>query len=114
MAALDGTIYLVEINSRKILWSFSSGQSIYSSYQTLPSQGSDNNNNSEPDDFFIDCGDDWGLYVHGPGQKKVVRYVHAAFIFGECICVLCPCWNKETVSHVQTFSDSSVKFIMEK
>lgn len=66
MAALDGTIYLVEINSRKILWSFTSGQSIYSSYQALP-------NHFAPDDFFIDCGDDWGLYVHGPGHKKVVR-----------------------------------------
>lgn len=73
MAALDGTIYLVEINSRKILWSFTSGQSIYSSYQALPNHGSDNHNDSAPDDFFIDCGDDWGLYVHGPGHKKVVR-----------------------------------------
>lgn len=73
MAALDGTIYLVETNSRKILWSFPSGQSIYSSYQALPNHGSDNDSISEMDDFFIDCGDDWGLYVHGLGSKKVVR-----------------------------------------
>ncbi|KAH7849170.1 hypothetical protein Vadar_014075 [Vaccinium darrowii] len=71
VAALDGTIYLVETNSRKILWSFPSGQSIYSSYQALPNHGSDNDSISEMDDFFIDCGDDWGLYVHGLGSKKV-------------------------------------------
>ncbi|THG08827.1 serine/threonine-protein kinase/endoribonuclease IRE1b-like isoform X1 [Camellia sinensis] len=71
VAALDGTIYLVETNSRKILWSFTSGPSIYSSYQALPpTHDSDNRNDSELQDFFIDCGDDWELYVHGPGYKK--------------------------------------------
>ncbi|KAL2529748.1 serine/threonine-protein kinase/endoribonuclease IRE1b-like [Forsythia ovata] len=35
-AAPDGMVYLVEIGSGQILWSFTSGPSIYSSYQALP------------------------------------------------------------------------------
>ena len=73
MAGLDGTIYLVEINSRKLLWSFNSGPSIYSSYQALLNHESGNQDASAPHDFFIDCGDDWELYVHGPAYKKSVR-----------------------------------------
>ncbi|PSR99498.1 Endoribonuclease [Actinidia chinensis var. chinensis] len=70
VAGLDGTIYLVEINSRKLLWSFNSGPSIYSSYQALLNHESGNQDASAPHDFFIDCGDDWELYVHGPAYKK--------------------------------------------
>lgn len=74
MAAPDGTVYLVEIHSGKVLWSFKSGPSIYSSYQALPSHEGDGHNASRhSDDFFVDCGDDWELYMHGNGLKKVVR-----------------------------------------
>ncbi|KAK9270987.1 hypothetical protein L1049_026575 [Liquidambar formosana] len=76
MAALDGTIYLVEINSRKIVSSFTSGPSIYSSYQAFLNHGSDNQIPSEMrNDFFIDCGDDWELYMHGSrfGKRKLSR-----------------------------------------
>ncbi|KAM7513975.1 hypothetical protein LguiA_003558 [Lonicera macranthoides] len=72
VAAPDGTVYLVEIHSGKVLWSFKSGPSIYSSYQALPSREGDGHNASRhSDDFFIDCGDDWELYMHGNGLKKV-------------------------------------------
>lgn len=61
VAALDGTIYLMEASSRKLLWSFRSGSPIYSSYQAIL----DGDNDKQPrNDFFIDCGDDWELYRH--------------------------------------------------
>ncbi|KAL1547101.1 non-specific serine/threonine protein kinase [Salvia divinorum] len=72
LAAPDGTVYLVEIGSGKILWSFSSGPSIYSSYQQIPShEGEKLNTSADGDNFYIDCGEDWELYLHGTGLKKV-------------------------------------------
>ncbi|KAI3465466.1 hypothetical protein Pfo_022129 [Paulownia fortunei] len=72
VAAPDGTVYLVEIGSGKILWSFSSGPSIYSSYQQIPNhEGEKLNASADGDNFYIDCGEDWELYLHGTGLKKV-------------------------------------------
>ncbi|KAL9171815.1 hypothetical protein ABFS82_03G005100 [Erythranthe guttata] len=72
VAAPDGTVYLVEIGSGKILWSFSSGPSIYSSYQKIPDhEGEKLNTSTDGDNFYIDCGEDWELYMHGTGLKKV-------------------------------------------
>ena len=73
VAAPDGTIYLVEINSGKVLWSFASGSAIYSSYQAVHhNEGQRNNATTWADDFFIDIGEDWQLYVNGNGLKNVV------------------------------------------
>lgn len=74
MVALDGQIYLVDANSREILWSLSSGLPIYSSYQIPDHESSkDKTNASElTNDFYVDCGDDWALYLHGNGFGKVV------------------------------------------
>lgn len=69
MTALDGTIYFVEASSRKILWSFSSGSSIYSSYQAFL-EG--DNDKQLSNDFFLDCGDDWQLYRHNISFGKRV------------------------------------------
>ncbi|KAL6549154.1 hypothetical protein OROHE_008999 [Orobanche hederae] len=78
VAAPDGTVYLVEIGSGKILWSFSSGPSIYSSYQQIPNhEGEKLNSSADGDDFYIDCGEDWELYLHGTGLKKVKLPVSA-------------------------------------
>ncbi|KAA8547605.1 hypothetical protein F0562_004034 [Nyssa sinensis] len=73
VAALDGTIYLMEPKSRKTLWSFTSGPSIYSSYQAPIKHHNDKENTSEPGgSFFIDCGDDWELYMHNKlGKVKL-------------------------------------------
>ncbi|KAL3514882.1 hypothetical protein ACH5RR_027599 [Cinchona calisaya] len=72
VAAPDGTIYLVEISSGKVLWSFASGSSIYSSYQAHHHhEGERNNATAEGDDFFIDIGENWELFVHGNDLKKV-------------------------------------------
>lgn len=79
MVALDGQIYLVDANSREALWSLSSGCPIYSSYQ-VPEQdresGKNKTNASEAtSDFYVDCGDDWALYLHGKSFGKVVCYL---------------------------------------
>nr|POF10856.1 serine/threonine-protein kinase/endoribonuclease ire1b [Quercus suber] len=75
VADLDGRIYLVDTGSRKILWSFASGQPIYSSYQAVLNNDKDKSNGSElsnsDNDFYIDCGDDWSLYLHKKSFKKV-------------------------------------------
>ncbi|KAK7309420.1 hypothetical protein RJT34_06130 [Clitoria ternatea] len=54
IAGLDGTMYLVEIDSGRVVWSFSTGSPIYHSYHA-----SINNNNG-----LIECGDDWELIIH--------------------------------------------------
>ena len=72
---LEGKIYLVDTISKKILWSLPSGWPIYSSYQTIPNNesGKSKVNGSElTNDFFIDCGDDWELYLHSKRFGKVV------------------------------------------
>uniref|UniRef100_A0A5B6Z6V5 non-specific serine/threonine protein kinase n=1 Tax=Davidia involucrata TaxID=16924 RepID=A0A5B6Z6V5_DAVIN len=73
VAALDGTISLMEPKSRKILWSFTSGPSIYSSYQAPVDHHNDKENASGPGgSYFIDCGDDWELYMHNKlGKVKL-------------------------------------------
>jgi len=65
VATLDGTLSLVEIESRKILWSIKTGLPIYSSYQASRNLDVNLENASElGDDVYIDCGDDWNLYKH--------------------------------------------------
>ncbi|KAH9693972.1 serine/threonine-protein kinase/endoribonuclease IRE1b [Citrus sinensis] len=56
VAALDGTIHLVDTKLGKIRWSFGTGRPIYSSYQA-----SFNSNASE---FYLDVDEDWELYFH--------------------------------------------------
>lgn len=75
VAALDGTVYLVDTKLRKIRWSFSTGQPIYSSYQAnLESEEDLHNSNASElsrDLYYIDCGDDWELYVHSKRFGKL-------------------------------------------
>ncbi|KAH0681506.1 hypothetical protein KY284_022591 [Solanum tuberosum] len=70
VAAPDGTVHLLDLKSGEDIWAFRSGASIYSSYQSLY-QGDRNNATIEDDNFYIDCGEDWKLYVHGNGLEKV-------------------------------------------
>ncbi|KAF3670600.1 Serine/threonine-protein kinase/endoribonuclease IRE1b [Capsicum annuum] len=82
-AELDGTVSLREQNSLNTmnppLWSFSSGPSIYSSYQAPVNY----NNSSEVlsdigSGYFIDCGrgDDWELYAHNRlGKLKLMKSI---------------------------------------
>ncbi|KAI4327859.1 hypothetical protein L6164_020271 [Bauhinia variegata] len=63
IAAGDGTIYLVESSSMRVIWSFETGSPIYSSYQAPLNKDNDKENVSERSSEFLECGDDWGLYV---------------------------------------------------
>ncbi|KAF9683259.1 hypothetical protein SADUNF_Sadunf05G0194100 [Salix dunnii] len=73
VAALDGTVHLVDTNLRKIRWSFPTGSPIYSSYQARVSSDDDRHNGSElsKDLYYVDCGDDWELYVHSQRFGKL-------------------------------------------
>lgn len=72
VAAPDGTVHLLDLKSGEDIWAFRSGSSIYSSYQALSDyQGDSNNVTIEDDNFYIDCGEDWKLYMHGNGFEKV-------------------------------------------
>lgn len=75
VVALDGQLYLVDTNLGKPLWSFPSGWPIYSSFQNFSNHESGNSNingSESTNDFFIDCGDDWGLYLHSKRLGKMV------------------------------------------
>lgn len=61
----------MEINTGNVVWSFTSGPSIYSSYQELPVEGDKHNASKQSANFFIDCGDDWELYMHSKDLKEV-------------------------------------------
>nr|XP_023889873.1 serine/threonine-protein kinase/endoribonuclease IRE1a isoform X1 [Quercus suber]XP_023889874.1 serine/threonine-protein kinase/endoribonuclease IRE1a isoform X2 [Quercus suber]POE64243.1 serine/threonine-protein kinase/endoribonuclease ire1a [Quercus suber] len=72
IAGLDGTVHLVESNSKRVIWSFESGTPIYTSYQAASGQDNDKENASDPSGrFFIDCGDDWDLYMHSEHFGKM-------------------------------------------
>ncbi|XP_031386861.1 serine/threonine-protein kinase/endoribonuclease IRE1a isoform X1 [Punica granatum] len=73
VAALDGTIHLMDSDSGRVIWSFASGPPIYSSYQAPVNQDNDTEISTEPNRrFFIDCGDDWELYAHSElGKVKL-------------------------------------------
>lgn len=59
IAAVDGTVHLVESKTMRIIWSFPSGAPLYSSYQADMDLL-----NASPTSFYIDSGDDWELYAH--------------------------------------------------
>ncbi|OVA00646.1 Protein kinase domain [Macleaya cordata] len=70
LAHNDGTIYKVESESGKVMWSFSSGSSIYSSYQALPVDSSDKEYNSgRGGENYIDVGADGKLVWKGPNNN---------------------------------------------
>ena len=53
----------------KVLWSFVSGPSIYSSYQAPLDQDNATDWGSR---YFVDCGDDWKLYMNSRHFGKMV------------------------------------------
>ncbi|KAL3720647.1 hypothetical protein ACJRO7_005463 [Eucalyptus globulus] len=73
VAALDGTIHLVDSDSRKVIWSVTSGPPIHSSYQAPINKDNENESSSGPSSgYFIDCGDDdWELYMHNEHFGKM-------------------------------------------
>ncbi|GAB2289305.1 hypothetical protein Dimus_023609 [Dionaea muscipula] len=83
VAALDGTLSFVEVNSRRILWSLESGAPIYSSYQAPLNLDANVKDAFHPrDDIYMDCGDDWELYEHDrvKGIKKRFKFNAQGFL----------------------------------
>lgn len=78
VATSAGEIYLVDSNSKKIIWSFASGTPVYSSYQspTIHDYNKKYASDSSRSPFFFDCGDDWELYIHTEhGRTKLPRTI---------------------------------------
>ncbi|RDY07440.1 Serine/threonine-protein kinase/endoribonuclease IRE1b, partial [Mucuna pruriens] len=77
IAALDGTMYLVERpegGSMKVIWSFSTGSPIYRSYRAPINKDTGKENASAAlMSGFMECGDDWSLYMHDKhfGKMKI-------------------------------------------
>ncbi|XP_054809745.1 serine/threonine-protein kinase/endoribonuclease IRE1a-like [Prosopis cineraria] len=71
VASLDGTIYLVEIGSMRVIWSFSTGSPIYHSYQAPLIKDNVKENVCGLDSGFIECGDDWALYMESKHSRKM-------------------------------------------
>ncbi|GAU50997.1 hypothetical protein TSUD_186260, partial [Trifolium subterraneum] len=93
IAALDGTMYLVasqENGSVRVIWSFSTGSPIYSSYQApINKERGKKNTSSAPTSGFVECGDDWSLYMHDKilGKMRlsesIAEFVHRAPIISD-------------------------------
>ncbi|ESW28251.1 hypothetical protein PHAVU_003G271000 [Phaseolus vulgaris] len=67
VVTLDGTMYLVDRSpgSMKVIWSFSTGSPIYQSYKAPMKRDTDKENASAAlMSGFVECGDDWSLYMH--------------------------------------------------
>ncbi|WVZ24537.1 hypothetical protein V8G54_003081 [Vigna mungo] len=67
VVTLDGTMYLVDNSpgSMKVIWSFSTGSPIYQSYRAPVERDTDKENASAAlMSGFVECGDDWSLYMH--------------------------------------------------
>ncbi|QCD82170.1 serine/threonine-protein kinase/endoribonuclease IRE1 [Vigna unguiculata] len=67
VVTLDGTMYLVDRSpgSMKVIWSFSTGSPIYQSYRATVKRDTDKENASAAlMSGFVECGDDWSLYMH--------------------------------------------------
>jgi serine/threonine-protein kinase/endoribonuclease IRE1 len=57
----------------RVIWSFSTGSPIYSSYQApINKDRSKKNTSSAPTNGFVECGDDWSLYMHDKILGKMV------------------------------------------
>nr|XP_043632077.1 serine/threonine-protein kinase/endoribonuclease IRE1b-like [Erigeron canadensis] len=69
VAAPDGTLYQVDISSGKILWSFPSGASIYDAHQAPNLEDDEHNLSRQHSQFYLDCGDDWKIYIHAKDSK---------------------------------------------
>ncbi|XP_052196647.1 serine/threonine-protein kinase/endoribonuclease IRE1a isoform X1 [Diospyros lotus] len=80
VAALDGKVQLVDTKSGQVLWSFTSGSSIYSSYQSPVEHDNDEENASRLSSFYIDCGDDWALYMHDAFGKRKLKETVEEFV----------------------------------
>ncbi|KAK7250757.1 hypothetical protein RIF29_33413 [Crotalaria pallida] len=68
IATLDGSMYMVDreaSGSMKVIWSFSTGSPIYHSYKAPINKDNGKENASAAlISGFVECGEDWALYMH--------------------------------------------------
>lgn len=90
IVTLDGTMYLVdrqESGPMRVIWSFSTGSPIYSSYQAPINKDHGKENASAPRiSGFVECGDDWSLYMHDKHFGKLV-FVLMDYMSEHCNCL---------------------------
>jgi len=74
----------------RVLWSLPTGSPIYSSYQAPINKGSGKENASAtPISGFMECGDDWSLYMHDERFGKMVFVFMYIFLnFEHCTCCI--------------------------
>lgn len=79
IATLDGTLYLMDTQENdpmRVIWSFSTGSPIFSSYQAPVNKERGKENNASavpvPVSGLVECGDDWSLYMHDKHFGKMV------------------------------------------
>ncbi|MED6204063.1 hypothetical protein PIB30_005461 [Stylosanthes scabra] len=82
VAALDGTMYLVdkqENSPTRVIWSFSTGSPIYHSYQAPIHKDSGKENGSTARiSGSVECGDDWSLYMHDKHFGKMAIFIYVS------------------------------------
>lgn len=72
VAAPNGTVYLIDTDDRKVIWSFASGPPIYMSYHIPVQEGDEKDKAVGHSRYsFLDCGDDWELYMNNKYGKLV-------------------------------------------
>ncbi|KAK4261619.1 hypothetical protein QN277_004588 [Acacia crassicarpa] len=71
VASLDGTMYLVEVGSMRVIWSFPTGSPIYRSYQAPLNKDNVKENVCALASGFLECGDDWALYIQSEHFGKM-------------------------------------------
>ncbi|KAI9083920.1 hypothetical protein K1719_034178 [Acacia pycnantha] len=71
VATLDGTMYLVEVGSMRVIWSFPTGSPIYRSYQAPLNKDNVKENVCALASGFLECGDDWALYIQSEHFGKM-------------------------------------------
>ncbi|GJT72745.1 reverse transcriptase domain-containing protein [Tanacetum coccineum] len=59
----------VNISSGKILWSILIGPPIYDAHQSPNLEDDEHNSSRQQNNFYIDCGDDWQLYIYDKNSK---------------------------------------------
>lgn len=94
VAAPDGTLYQVDISSGRILWSFPSGAPIYDSHQAVNLEDDEHNSSRQQqhNKFYIDCGDDWQLYIHAKNTKaEVSKYTPVNVSLFSMSAIHCSC-----------------------
>lgn len=85
ITTLDGTMYMVdrqESGSMKVIWAFSTGAPIYYSYKApIKKDIGKENVSAALISGFVECGEDWALYMHDKqfGKKVLVLRLNNAF-----------------------------------